>query len=114
MSNIFNSIIIEQYDIYTFKNKENVSTFPFSETLKTFLAELSLINRNFVRGMHGKFTASKLEQKIFSEDNVSKKIYLDKLFTEIIVPVLDKLISNESNIYQSLIYKTSLLRLSVV
>ena len=114
MSNIFNSIIIEQYDIYTFKNKENVSTFAFSETLKTFLSTLSLLNRNFIRGLHGKFTSYSLERTIFSEDNVTKKLYLDKMFTEIIVPVLDKLISNESNVYQSLIYKNSLLNLSVV
>jgi hypothetical protein len=114
LSNIFNSIIIEQYDIYTFKNRENVSTFPFSETLKTFLAELSLMNRSFIRGMHGKFTSLKIDKKIFSEDNITKKIYLDKLFLDIVVPVLDKLISNESNIYQSLIYKNSLLRLSVI
>jgi hypothetical protein len=114
LSNIFNSVIIEQYDIYTFKNKDNVSTFPFSETLKTFLAEVGLLNRNFIRGIHGRFTASKLDQKIFSEDNITKKIYLDKLFTEIISPVIKKEINNESNIYQSLIYKTSLLRLSII
>lgn len=112
--NIFNSIIIEQYDIYTFKNKENISSFPFSETLKTFLSELRLLNRNFIRGVHGEFMSTKLDQNIFSEDNVTKKIYLDKMFTEIIVPVLEKLISDESNIYQSMIYKNSLLKLSVV
>ena len=109
---IFNSIIIEQYDIYTFKNKENVSPFPFSETIKTFLAKLSLLNRSFIRGVHGKFTEIDIDQSIFS-DNISKKIYLNKLFNDIITPVLEKLISNESNVYQSLIYKNSLLKLSV-
>ena len=114
ISNIFNSIIIEQYDIYTFKNKDNISSFPFSETLNTFLAEISLMNRNFIRGVHGRFTAADIDSKIFEKENISKNIYLNKLFAEIIAPVLKKEISNESNIYQSLIYKNSLLRLSII
>jgi hypothetical protein len=33
----FNSILVEQYDIYAIKNKEHSSQFPFSEKLQTFL-----------------------------------------------------------------------------
>ena len=113
LSNIFNSILIEQYDIYTFKNKENTNPFPFSETLKTFLSKISLLNRSFNRGVHGNFIDVKIDQNIFS-DNTTKKIFLNKLFNDVITRVLEKLISNESNIYQSLIYKNSLLSLSVV
>ena len=113
LSNIFNSILIEQYDIYTFKNKENTNPFPFSETLKTFLSKISLLNRNFNRGVHGNFIEVKIDQNIFS-DIILKKIFLNKLFNDVITRVLEKLISNESNIYQSLIYKNSLLNLSVV
>jgi hypothetical protein len=92
LSNIFNSILIEQYDIYTFKNKESTSPFPFSETLKTFLSKISLLNRSFTRGVHGNFIEVKIDQNIFS-DNTIKKIFLNKLFNDVITRVLEKQIS---------------------
>ena len=92
LSNIFNSILIEQYDIYTFKNKENTNPFPFSETLKTFLSKISLLNRSFTRGVHGNFIEVKIDQNIFS-DNTIKKIFLNKLFNDVITRVLEKQIS---------------------
>ncbi len=117
LSDIFNSIIVEQYDIYTFKNKENVSNFPFAETLKTFLSQLHVLNSHFVRNMHDNFIAMRIDNKIFDVDKESarnKNIYVRKLCEDIIKTTLEKLISNESNVYQGLIYKTSLLKLSVV
>jgi hypothetical protein len=113
LSDIFNSIIVEQYDLYTFKKKENVSNFAFSETLKTFLSQLHLLNRDFIRNMHDNFVATRIDNKIF-EDNRTKNIFARKLCEDIIKTTLEKMISNESNIYQGLIYKTSLLKLSVV
>lgn len=115
LSNIFNSILVEQYDIYTFKNKENVSNFPFSETLKTFLSQLYMLNRDFVRHMHDNFIATHIDDKIFdSESTRNKNIFVRKLCEDVIKTTLDKLISNESNVYQGLIYKTNMLKLSVV
>lgn len=114
LSDIFNSIILEQYDIYTFKNKENISTFPYSESLKTFIAEVNLLNRSFIRGIHNEFTSTKIDQTIFSENNVKKNTYLNKIFNDILDAVLLKMISDESNIYQSLIYKNALLDLSLI
>ena len=114
LSDVFNSIIIEQYDIYTFKNKENISQFPYSETLKTFIAEISLISRNFVRDIHTKFISTKINQIIFIESNEKKISYLNDMFIIIIDAVLLKIISDESNIYQTLLYKNSLLQLSLI
>ena len=114
ISDIFNSIIIEQYDIYTFKNKDNVSPFPYSETLKTFIAEINLLNRSFVRDIHSKFTSTKIDQNIFDESNEKKNIYLNDMFINIINTVLLKIVSDESNIYQTLLYKNSLLQLSLI
>jgi hypothetical protein len=113
LSDIFNSVLIEQYEIYSSKNADKSSTFPFSEILKTFLAEISLLNRRFKRDVHSTFTETKIDKSIFS-DTITKKILLNKLFNEIITYVLGKLINNERNIYQSLIYKNSLLKLSLV
>jgi hypothetical protein len=110
---IFNSVVIEQYDIYTFKNKENISEFPFSETLKTFLAQLDNISTNFSKNIHDEFTSFRIDKSVYSNAD-RKKEYFTIMFSNILKTVLKKLITNKSNIYQSLIYKTNLLRLSVV
>lgn len=111
---IFDSIVIEQYDIYTFKNKENVSSFPFSETLKTFLAQLAYLSTQFAKDIHDEFVATKIDQKIYDpKEGEGKKHYLTTMFENILKKVLNKIITSENNIYQSLIYKTSLLKLSI-
>lgn len=114
LSDIFNSVIISQYDSYAFKNKETDSGFPFSELLKTFLAHLQLLNRDFVRNMHDNFINTRIDIKIFEDSIRNKNIYMRKLCDDVIAQTLTKLVSNESNVYQGLIYKTNLLRLSVV
>lgn len=115
MSDIFNNILMEQYDIYTFKNKDNANPFPFAETLQTFLAILYQLNTQFTRKMHDSFVATEIDKNIFEESNANaKKLQLQKIFNDIITPLLKRLISDESNIYQSLIYKNSLLKLQVV
>jgi hypothetical protein len=110
----FSSILIEQYDIYTFKNKENVGDFPFSETLKSFLSNVHWFNRSFVRGLHDLFIKLKIDKKIFTYDKTVRKIELHRLFNDILVLTVNQLISDDSNIYQSLIMKNSLLKLSLV
>jgi hypothetical protein len=110
---IFNSILIEQYNIYTFKNKENVSGFPLSETLKSFLAQLHHLSTQFSKDIHDEFTIFSIDKTIYDDEN-RKKTYLKTMFSDILKKILEKIITNESNVYQSLIYKTNLLNLSVV
>ena len=114
LSDVFSGLIIEQYYIYTFKNKKNVSTFSHAETFKTLLAQLQLLNRDFVRNIHDIFRAVEIDAKIFDEAPTSKVASIKKIIETVISSTLDKIISNESNIYQSLIFKNSLLNLSVV
>ena len=114
LSEIFNRVFIEQYDIYTFKNKENISTFPYSETFKTLLAQLGELNRNFIRNIHDKFVVLDIDKTIFTNSPKDKNSKLKDIFEGIISDVLNALISNKRNIYQALVYKTSLLRLSAI
>lgn len=112
--NVFSSILIEQYDIYTFKSKDNNSNFPFSETLKTFMAYLGILKRTFARDIHTKYTSTRIDSSKLTADLRTKKIYLTDMFGVILSSVLDKIINNQRNVYQSLIFKNSMLRLSVV
>jgi hypothetical protein len=110
----FSSILIEQYDIYTFKNKENIGDFPFSETLKSFLSNVHWFNRSFIRNLHDLFIKLKIDKKIFTYDKTTKKIELYRLFNVILNEAVNQLISDDSNIYQSLIMKNALLKLSLI
>lgn len=109
----FNSILVEQYDIYAIKNKEHSSKFPFSETLQTFLSVLFDMNTDFRRLIHDYFIKIKVDPELFTESSVSKKLQLQNIFKEIITQVLKKIISDARNIYQELIYKNSMLKLSL-
>lgn len=110
---VFNSILIEQYDIYAIKNKEHSSDFPFSETLQTFLAVLFNMNIDFRRLLHDYYIKTKIDKKLLSENEISKQLKLRNIFKEIIDQVLKKIINDERNIYQELVFKNSLLKLSL-
>lgn len=111
---LFSSSFIEQYYIYTFKNKKNNSTFSYAETFKTMLAQLQLLNSHFIREMHDNFVSMKIDDKIFTETPLIKNNKIKEILEQLINIVLGKLISNTHNIYQALMYKTSLLNLSIV
>jgi len=107
---VFNSIIIEQYDKY---NQNNDSSFPFSEIFKSFLSYLSILSRNISRDIHSTFVATKINSSVFEEDELSKRIFIKKMFEEIIKKVLEKSINDKRNVYQSLLFKNKLLELSI-
>ena len=113
LENIFSSIIIEQYKIYEYKN-ENISKFTESEIFKTFIAQINLLAASFKREMHSKYIDTKIDNNIFINDDRNKMIYINKIFIDIITFVLGKFIKDESNIYQALIYKNSLLKLTLI
>lgn len=110
---IFDSVLIEQYDIYAIKNKNNNNDFKFSETMSTFLAVLFSMNTDFRRLIHDFYIGAHIDVKILSATNKIKHDGLFDIFTEIVEKVLGKIISNERNIYQELLYKNDLLNLSL-
>lgn len=111
---VFNSILVEQYDIYAIKNREHSSKFPFSETFQTFLSVLNDMNTDFRRLIHDYYVRTKIEERLLTEDDTIKAAGIIEIFKDILNNVLQKIINNERNIYQELIFKNSLLKLSLV
>ena len=110
---IFNSRLVEQYDIYAIKNKEHTSRFPYSETLQTFLSTLHSMNTDFRRLVHDYYIAEKIDIKILKLPDREKREKLSTIFKNIVDKALLKIISDKRNIYQELIYKNSLLNLNL-
>ena len=114
LSDIFSRVFIEQYDLYSKQNENNMSNFPKAEIFKTLISQISELNRNFIRNMHDKFILMDINTELFSEPITKKNTRLKNIFETVISSVLNILISNKRNIYQSLVYKNSLLKLSVI
>ena len=72
------------------------------------------MNTDFRRLIHDYYIRTKIDKNLLSESSDLKKLHLIEIFKEIIKNVLIKIISDERNIYQELIYKNSLLKLSLV
>ena len=113
LSNMVVTIFIEQYKIYV-KNKIIDNNFPQSELLHTLLNQLKLVGREFIRYIHTGFIETNIDAEIFNMTSQKKNTQLKEIFLGIITPVVDKLISNENNVYQALIYKNVILNLSIV
>lgn len=112
-TDIFNGILIEQYNVYTFKNDNN-SDFPPSETMQTFLMDLFYLNNQFNRKIHDAFVATNIDKSLYEEKGITKKIKLRQIFTDILNAIIKTIISDRNNIYQSLLYKNALLKLQII
>jgi hypothetical protein len=113
ISDMFNNILIEHYDVFINNLKEkSLNNFPPSEMLHTFLMNLDQLNRQFNRKLHDTFISTNIDKKTYQ--NSSKNIILKKKFEEMIDHVIKVILSDTSNIYQSILYKNSLLKLSII
>jgi hypothetical protein len=108
-SDIFNSVLIRQYNIFMDKHSNN---FPQSETFHTFLMNLLYLNRQFNRKLHDIFTSMTIDKGIYTD--ISKNNKLQNIFEEIITHSIRLIISDKNNIYQKLIYKNALLALEII
>lgn len=108
---IFDSILIEQYHIYAIKNENNNNDFNFSESMSTFLTVLFNMNTEFRRLIHDTYISTNIDMKILLATDKIKHDELFDIFTEIVKNVLVKIISDERNIYQEILYKNGLLNL---
>jgi hypothetical protein len=111
---IFNNILINEYSAYMKNNKDKMNNFPFSEIIQTFLMELNFINGKFKRKLHDLFILKKIDKAIYSENNIIKKKNLQQIFQDVLINTLSIIISDSSNIYQTLMYKNNLLMLSII
>lgn len=114
VKNVFVEVLIKNYHEFLKKNEmmDNKSgVFVFDEVISTFLAQLHIIIRGFVREIFSNseiFTPSELlYQKPFLVMYAEVKDIIDK----VVRGSLGKVLSDKTNIYQSLTYKTMLLNL---
>ena len=113
---IFSNIIMNEYIKYLFKNlavyeAENIS---MSEVYTSFLYVINIYERDFKKKLHDTFLTKIPEQKVFKLSNHEKEQHLYKLFDNILDEVLKSIITNENNIFQTILYKLYLFKLSLL
>ena len=114
---LFSQVIMNEYYKYLFRNTaiyetENIS---ISEVYTSFLYTISIYERDFSKKIHDTFLRdlSKMDQSPFDKSNDKDQKLLDT-FDKLVNGVLHEIITNENNIFQSLIYKIYLFKLSLL
>ena len=115
LKDVFTKTLIENYYEFLKKNEfigdDPTGHFVFNEVLTTFLAQLYVIIRGLVREIFSNSEiyepSSAIYEKSFQVMYADVKDIIDKVVRESLL----KILSDKSNIYQSLIYKTMLLNL---
>lgn len=111
---IFSQVIMNEYYKYLFKNAsvyetENISA---SEVYSSFLFVINIYERDFIKQMHDIFINRIPDKSVFSDEK--KNIILFELFEKLLNDVLHLIVTNESNIFQTIIYKLYLYKLSLL
>lgn len=111
MKDVFGRILIKSY--HTFLQKQDLigefSHFVFNEVISTFLAQLTMITRSFVREI---FTNSELrtpDESVYKKPMVAMITEIKDVIDGVLKDSLAKTLSDKSNVYQSLVYKMMLL-----
>lgn len=98
--NSFSDFLINNYISYVVKNCSDLTTYTINELLKTFLSQLVILRISVQKKLHDEFIAR--------ERNLKDTDIL-QFFEELLIGVMDQLISVDNNIYLSLIFKTQIL-----
>ena len=130
---VFSQFLINQYLKYIsdrFKNYKNASKLYYiNDILKTFMSQLLILKISLKKKIHDEYLnkeslldeiIDKSSKKIQSNDtNINnQKLQISNndikyFFDELFISIIDLLITDNDNIYLSLIYKTKLLELSL-
>ncbi len=113
---IFSRVIMNEYIRYLFKNiavyeSDNIS---ISEIYSSFLFILNIYERDFKKKLHDIFLVNMPNRDIFKMDKKTKDQTLNNTFDKILSNVLHSIITNENNIFQSILYKLYLFKLSLI
>jgi hypothetical protein len=111
---IFSHVIMNEYYKYLFKNTavyetENIS---MSEVYSSFVYTINIYERDFKKKMHDAFLHRIKEVRVFTDPK--KDQLLEELFDNILKMVLQRIITNENNIFSSILYKLYLFKLSLL
>ncbi len=106
---IFSRILMDEYCVYMQKNEKTYETELVSsgEIYSSFVYTLHIYSRDFMKKMHDNIVAE------LSAKNSDSTDYL-ATFEKILNEILHIVITNESNIFQSLQYKLYLFKLSIL
>ena len=113
---VFSSIIMNEYHKYLFKDldvyeKEHID---MSEIYSSFLHVINIYERDFNKKMNDYFKDLYVEKDIFAKSADEKGADLLSLFDGMIKDILGGIITNNSNIFQTLLYKLYLYKLSIL
>lgn len=108
----FVSVILIMYKVaskYTDLQEFDAGKFPFSELFSSFLVELQVITRQFMKNLHDLFNRSLPDESLFTLSKAEKNTKLISILDDILLHALQNVVGDNSNIYSALNYKYLLL-----
>jgi len=107
---IFNRTIMHEYHKYTL----SIDGIPLNEILSSFLYTMSIYSRDFRKGVNDQFITNLPARTLFESSRDEIDAELERVVSKIFDAVLSKIITNEGNMFQTVLYKVYLLRLSLL
>jgi hypothetical protein len=109
---VFSDVLVNEFHVYLYKTYDEYLTghIQLSEIAASFLNVIYIYQRTFVKEIHDYFKDNLLD--FAAEGDIGQKV--NAHFDEMIRVVLDKIITTDSNIYQTVLYKINLLKTSLV
>lgn len=109
--NIFSQILTQEFHVYLYKTYNEYTTghLHIAEIIGSFLNVIYLYQRTFVKEIHDSFKNNTYN---FKAD--AKPGGILKHFDDIVREVLGKIITSESNIYHTILYKINLLKSTLI
>jgi hypothetical protein len=115
---IFENTVMNEYTGYLIKNIDTYAAeyVSVSEIYMSFLPVIDTYSKSFKKKIHDKFTLlyNNFDMNIFKMSETDKAANLERVFTETTKDILSSVITLNSNMFQSLIYKVMLFRLSII
>ena len=104
----FSSTILNMYNNVLSRNDDiHKSKFNFAEEFSSYLYELRKLRYEFIKSLHNEYI-KKINDDIETIESINTKEQLFVYIENLIKKVLDDLISQEKNIYQSIVFKNNL------
>jgi hypothetical protein len=108
---VFSNIITHEFHefIYNSYDEYRMSHINLSEIMSSFMNTIYINQRSFVKGIHDYFKDNQVD---FNDDTTP--IIIKNHFNVMSKHVLDKLITSDSNLYQTVLYKINILKHSFI
>jgi hypothetical protein len=113
IKDIFTEILVKNYYVYLKKNQflKTSNNFIFTEVLSTFLANLQIIVRGFIREIYSNSEKYEPKHTLYQKEYPTIYSEIRDILDKVLKKTLNKIMDDKSNIYQSLIYKSMIINL---